>query len=95
MNLYYSYLKNCFTSAIEKGYKYVGLLIKMPNTSTPEIIIVQRENFDSKLEYIKDTYNNDLKHRSNDEIAIIGFTYDNTFDGIEEQLIEGKCCVCR
>lgn len=95
MNLYYSYLKNCFAQATQKGYKFIGLMVQLEDLTEPEIIVVQRSNFDSKLAYIQETYDNNLRSRMNENIAIIGFTYDNTFEGLEQQLLGGERYVYR
>ena len=82
-----SHLENCFAGAKEKGAEYVGLKIEVEGAEKPEIIINPKENFDSKLAYIKATYTDDLVHTATDSIQIVGFTFGNSFAEIEEDLI--------
>ena len=49
----------------------------------PEIIINSYENFDSKLEYYKKAYDEDLKLKTFDGIRITDFTYGDSFAKIE------------
>ena len=80
-------LEICFESAKKLNAKYVALLIKIADNEYPEIIINERANFDFKLSYYKEAYNNDLTLKSYDKIKILGFTYANSFSAIEEDLI--------
>lgn len=69
------------------GYKYVAMLIKMPNTKHPEIIINPRDNFASKLDYIKEVYDEGLKHKYSEGVQIIDFIFgEDSFEDINELL---------
>lgn len=71
-------LENCFNEAKEKGYKYVAVLVTVPNCSMPELIINHKDNFDSKLDYYKGAYNEDLTLKSFNKIKILDFAYGET-----------------
>jgi hypothetical protein len=80
-------LINCFNRANEFDMKYVAVAVNIHNSDSNEIIINTRENFESKLEYYKTVYDEDLNHRHADGISIVGFTFGDTFAEIEEDLI--------
>ena len=80
-------LEKCFNTAKELNQKYVGVEIEMEGFPKPEIIINENENFDSKLAYYKKAYNEDLTLKAFNGIKIIGFTFEESFDDIEDDLI--------
>ena len=80
-------LEKCFCEASKQCKKYVGVKIKMQSFPNPEIIINENDNFDSKLDYYKKAYNEDLTLKTFNGIKIIGFTYGDSFKDIEEDLI--------
>ena len=80
-------LKKCFYEASQQNKRYVGVLIQMQGFPKPEVIINQNENFDEKFAYYKKAYNDDLTLKSFNGIKIIGFTYGDTFEQIEKDLI--------
>lgn len=80
-------LEKCFQEATVRGEKYVGVKIQMEGFPKAEIIINENENFDRKLAYYKKAYNEDLTLKAFNGIKIIGFTYGNSFDDIEVDLI--------
>lgn len=53
----------------------LGLIIEMPGFESPEIIINPFENLEKKLEYYKNTYNENLEHKNAKGIKIIGYTF--------------------
>lgn len=53
----------------------VGVFVEMPRFESPEIIINPAENLEKKLEYYKNTYDENLKHKHAEGIKIIGYTY--------------------
>lgn len=65
-------LKKIFKDAKSKNDKYVVIYVKMPNCEKEEIIINEKENFDSKLDYYIKAYNNDLTLKSCNDISIVG-----------------------
>lgn len=80
-------LENCFKMAKEANAKYVGVCISTVGNEANEIIINPNVNFDKKLEYYKKAYNEDLVLKTYAGIKITGFTYGDTFDCIENQLV--------
>lgn len=50
------------------------------NGGTPEIIINYRENFESKLNYYQQAYNEDLTLKANSNIRIIHFDFVEEVD---------------
>ena len=87
MKLTREYLINNFEIAKAEKIRYAGVLIEMVGFEKPEVIINQYENFDKKLAYYIDAYDENLNHKHAKGIKIIGFTYGNYFDDIEEDLL--------
>ena len=94
MELTIKNLENCFNGAIKNNAKYLGIKVQLKERFCSQIIINERNNFDSELDFFKKTYNEnlthkhneDLTHKHNEKIKIIGFTYGNTFEEIERDL---------
>jgi len=80
-------LEKCFYEASQKGAKYIGVKIEMQGFPKAEIIINENENFDSKFAYYKKAYNEDLTLKAFNGIKIIGFTYGDSFEAIETDLM--------
>lgn len=80
-------LENCFSAAKENGAKFVGVKISMKDFPVPEVIINEYPNFDKKLEYYKGAYNTKLARKATDAIKIVGFTYGNSYEEIQKDLI--------
>ncbi|CUU45551.1 hypothetical protein [Clostridium beijerinckii] len=81
-------LEKCFFEASHSGAKYVGVKIQMQGFPKPEIIINEHENFDSKFAYYKKAYNDDLTLKTFNGVKIVGFTYGDSFEDIEHDLME-------
>ena len=88
MNLTMNDLETCFYIASKRGIKYVGVKIQMQGFLKPEIIINENENFDSKFAYYKKAYNEELTLKTFNGIKIVDFTYGNSFEEIEKDLIK-------
>ena len=80
-------LINCFEGAKKSKSRYVGVKIVMPKCSCPEVIINEYPNFDSKLEYYQNAYSDNLSLKTCGDIKIVGFTYGNSFDQIQKNLL--------
>ncbi|MGL5378970.1 hypothetical protein [Clostridium sp.] len=81
-------LKKCFEAAIENGTKYVGVKVWMYGFEECEVIINPTNNFGKKLEYYQIAYNDDLNLKNApDKIKIVGITYGNSLEEIEQDLI--------
>ena len=83
-------LEKCFYEASQQDKKYVGVKVQMQGFPKPEIIINENENFDSKFDYYKKSCNEDLTLKAFSGIKIIGFTYGNSFQEIENDLTESN-----
>lgn len=80
-------LEKCFEHAKEGYYTYVAVVVTVPSCENCEIIINPRSNFDSKLEYYKKAYNDDLTLKSFNQIKITNFFYSDDVTDIENELI--------
>lgn len=81
-------MEKCFYEASQENAEFVGVLIDMDGFPKPEVIINSNENFDSKFEYYKSAYDENLNHKHAKGIKIVGFTYGKSFAEIEEDLIK-------
>jgi len=86
-NLTINNLEKCFFTASQLDKKYIGVLIEMQGFPRPEVIINENENFDSKFAYYKKAYNDDLTLKTFNGIKIIGFTYGDSFEELEEDMV--------
>ncbi|WP_431785925.1 hypothetical protein [Paenibacillus lactis] len=75
-----------FEDAKEFNANYVAVKILMDGFEKPEIIINEKENIDSKLEYYKKAYNDDLSHKYSNGIRIVNYSYGNTYDEVKRTL---------
>jgi hypothetical protein len=64
-------LEKLFNTAKQFGMNYIAVKIKMPGLENPEIIINPKSNFDEKLKYYKQAYDENLHLKANPEIKII------------------------
>lgn len=81
-------LEKCFYEASQQDKKYVGVRVRMYGFEEDEIIINPNKNFDEKLNYYKNAYNEDLTLKNApDKIKIVGFTFGDTFEELEQDLI--------
>jgi hypothetical protein len=81
-------LINCFNTANEQQFNWVAILVKNINSEGEELIINPYVNFDDKLEYYQKAYTDDLVLKTYDGIRIVGFTFGNTLEDIENQLFK-------
>lgn len=64
-------LEKIFHMAWQFGMNYIAVKIKMPGLNDPELIIVPKANFEAKLDYYKNAYDERLHSKANSEIKII------------------------
>ena len=69
--------------AKEQEANFFAVQIKMPDCNSPETIINSIDNVDTKINYYKNVYNNDLKLKSCDAIQIVNFTFGKTWTEIK------------
>lgn len=86
-------LIDCFEQAKKLNAVYIGVLVETRGSEKPEIIINPRENFDSKLEYYKNAYNDDMVLKTYDGIRITKIDYGNSFHQLECSLLHSGCMV--
>ncbi|EGT4711341.1 hypothetical protein [Clostridioides difficile] len=79
-------LEEIFCKAKLLDKKYISLKINITEYPSEEIIIIQNTNFNSKLRYYKEIYDDKLNHKYVDGIKIINSTYANGFKEIELSL---------
>ena len=53
----------------------LGLFIEMPGFDSPELIINPCQNLEKKLNYYKQTYDDNLEHKHAKGIKIIGYIF--------------------
>ena len=83
MSLTKKNLEQCFEGAIINDALFIGVKISTAGSLAPEIIINPKENFNAKLTYYRDKYDEDLILKSYSGIRIIGLTFGDCFDDIE------------
>lgn len=66
-----------YESAMKQGYKYIGVEVMMNGNTDPEYIINKASNFNSKLEYYKKAYNDNMQLITNNSISIINIMVGN------------------
>ncbi|MBJ8006264.1 hypothetical protein [Bacillus cereus] len=79
-------LEKCFNEAASEEANYVAVQIEMDGFPSDEVIINDKHNIVSKLEYYKKTYNEDLEHRYAPGIRIVGYAYGYSFSGVQREL---------
>ena len=77
----------CFEEAKKVNATYIGVTVETRGSKGPEVIINRRENFDSKLEYYKNAYNDDMVLKTYDGIRITRILYADTFQQLENSLL--------
>lgn len=77
-----------FERAKEKGYRYVAVAIHIEEYEQPEIIINPYVNFDKKLEYYKNAYNDNGTLKANPNIRITMVACSNYIDKLNNSIIE-------
>lgn len=86
-------LIDCFEQAKKLNAVYIGVLVETRGSEKTEIIINPRENFESKLEYYKNAYNDDMVLKTYDGIRITKIDYGNSFNQLECSLLYSGCMV--
>lgn len=87
-------LVRAFQSDWAKESKYVGILVDI--SGVKEVIINSHDNFEAKLGFYKDAYDEKLNHRyavkinGASGVKIVGYTFGNCFAEIEEDLLGGS-----
>jgi hypothetical protein len=82
-----NHLEQCFKTASQFGYEYIAIKINMEGFPEPEVIINREDNFDSKLNYYRNTYDENLRHKHAQGIKIVDAVYGSDFDSIQQKLL--------
>lgn len=88
MGLTQANLTLAFNTAILGGDRFVAIKVRMEGFEQDEVIINERSNFQAKLAYYQQAYDDDLNHKYSKGISIVGFTSGNSFDDIQADLID-------
>lgn len=75
-----SSLQQVFETAIKNNSEYVAVKVSMSGFEGCEIIINPTNNFQAKLEYYKNAYNDNLTLKTFNGIKIIDATYGSMID---------------
>ena len=78
-----SMLESIIHFAQDVDYKYVAIKIEMDGFPDSEVIINPIINMVEKLEYWKNTYNEDLTHKYSDGIKIVDWALGDSFEDIQ------------
>lgn len=80
-------LRLCFEEAKARGYNWVGVRVRMDGFPTDEIILNERPNFEKKLKYYMESYDDELRLKAApDKVRIIDFDYNNAHEEVVENL---------
>lgn len=85
--LTYKNLLNAEHGCLEFGCKYFAVAVRLPDLEKPEIIINPKDNLPEKIKYYLKNYDDELKLIHNPAIQIVGITFGNSFEEIEEDLL--------
>ena len=81
-------LRKCFETAEKIGYEFVAVKIDMQGFDHPEIVINRKGNYEDKMNYYENAYDDNLILKAYNGIRIIDYTYADTFEQIEEDLVD-------
>jgi hypothetical protein len=79
-------LEEVFTKAKKDDYEFIGVKIEMQGFEMPEIIINPKQNFDTKLAYYTNAYNDDLTLKTFNGIRIIDCACGDSYSEIQSDL---------
>lgn len=79
-------LVHIFDEAKDGEWEYVGVKIHMDGFPKDEVIINEKDNIDTKLEYYQKTYDANCNHKFAKGISIVGAAYANSLDDIAMDL---------
>jgi hypothetical protein len=79
-------LENVFEAAVKNQHKYIAVKVEANGSEKPEIIINPSENFDVKLAYYQNAYDENLSLKAAKGIKIIGAASGNDYSWLETAL---------
>lgn len=74
--------------AISDGCKFMGVKVSLLNAPEPEIIINPSPNFEAKLNYYKQAYDDNMRLYHNRDIRILGVASGNTVASLAKLLVK-------
>lgn len=78
-------LIRAFDSQWAKESEYAGILVNI--SGVKEVIINSRENYEAKVEYFKNAYDENLIHKHAAGVSIINYTFSDNFIDIQDDLL--------
>lgn len=81
-------LEELFEDAKKDNATFIAIIVKMEGFQSPEIIVNTNVNFDKKLEYYKNSYNDDLTLKAFNGIKILAGICADSLSEIEDCLFE-------
>jgi hypothetical protein len=84
MELTMGNLEECFMKAHKEGAKFAGIIVEMDDFPEKELIINKHENIMSKLNYYRNTYDENLHHKYSKSIRIFGIVYGDSLAEFEQ-----------
>ena len=76
-------LESAVLFAQDVGYQFFAIKVEMGDFPDSEVIINPIINMVEKLEYWKNTYNEDLIHKHSNSIKIVDFAMGDSFEDIQ------------
>lgn len=77
--------EEAFESKWAKESNFLGVLVDI--NGLKEVIINSKENYQTKLEYYKNTYSENLIHKHAPDVKILDFTFEKKYANIEANLL--------
>ncbi|AGR46874.1 hypothetical protein SHANETTE_210 [Bacillus phage Shanette] len=74
----------CIRSAMLEGADWMALLVVMPEHPAPQLIIDPKENFTARLNFLRNTYNENLEHAHNPAVRIVGFSSGSSISKVSK-----------
>lgn len=75
-------LESAFEDAKEGKFKFIAVKIHIDGLPEDEIIINPMKNFEIKLEYYKNNYDENCNHKFSKGISIVGVDYEDYVDSL-------------
>lgn len=80
-------LEKCFLDALANGTEFVAVKMQLPGMIAAEVIINPLENFDSKMTFYRQTYNDNLENKKVKGLEIVDFVAGDNFREIQNYLL--------
>lgn len=77
-------LVELFQCESAKAHNYMGVAVQIEDADAPEIIIVSKVNFENKVAYYQNAYDENLRLKTNPKIRIVGYSLALCFNDLED-----------